>query len=163
MGRSFQQIIIEGNCGKDPEMRYTPSGRPVTQVNVAVSRSFKGASDEWQEETTWFRCVIWGDQAERFAERAHSGDFVRVTGRLHQTEWDVDGCPKGKHTGMELVADRAEVLGRFEKREGSDFGRSAQDAYVDQLAAGRGAPNQPVAAGVSRATEAVAELDDLPF
>ena len=63
------KVMIIGNLGADPEMRYTPSGRPVTQFNVAVNQSTKNQqTGEWVEATDWFRISVWGDRAERAAE-----------------------------------------------------------------------------------------------
>jgi single-strand DNA-binding protein len=164
MARSLNLVIIEGNMGKDPEMRYTPSGKPVTEFSLATSRPYKDTDDAWQEETTWWRVIVWGDAAERVAQSGASGAFCRVTGRLHATEWAVDGCPKGVHRGFELIASTVDVMGRFERRD-NDGGQSRRDTYVDSLP-GRGSqvPNEPVAAGAptTSGTQSV-DLDDLPF
>src|SRR3954447_15797820 len=65
--------MIIGNLGKDPEMRYTPSGQAVTQFTVAVNRNYKDQQGECQEETEWFRVVAWGEQGEGREERGGSG------------------------------------------------------------------------------------------
>ena len=62
---SLNKCMIIGNLGRDPEMRYTPSGQAVTQFTVATNRHWRDQQDEWQEETEWFRVVVWGQQAER--------------------------------------------------------------------------------------------------
>ena len=60
MGRGLNKVIIIGNVGRDPEMRYTPSGRPVTSFSVATSRTWMSAEGERREETEWFNVVAWG-------------------------------------------------------------------------------------------------------
>ena len=70
---SVNKVILIGNLGRDPEMRYTPSGQAVTQFTVAVNRNYKDAQGERQEETEWFRVVAWGQQAEFSAEYLRKG------------------------------------------------------------------------------------------
>ena len=79
---SFQTIIIVGNLGRDPEMRYTPSGQPVTSFSVATSRSYNNPSGEKVDETTWFRVTAWGKQAEICSQYLHKGSKVLIEGRL---------------------------------------------------------------------------------
>ena len=78
----YQQIIIVGNLGKDPEMRYTPSGTPVTSMNVATSRKYTGSDGQLVKETTWFRVSVFGKQAEACAQYLKKGSSVLVEGRL---------------------------------------------------------------------------------
>jgi single-strand DNA-binding protein len=79
---SFHTIILVGNLGRDPEMRYTPSGQPVTSFSVASSRSYSNPSGEKVDETTWFRVTAWGKQAETCNQYLHKGSKVLVEGRL---------------------------------------------------------------------------------
>jgi single-strand DNA-binding protein len=78
----YQQIVIVGNLGKDPEMRYTPSGTPVTSMNVATSRKYTGSDGQLVKETTWFRVSVFGKQAEACAQYLKKGSSVLVEGRL---------------------------------------------------------------------------------
>ena len=71
---SLNKCLIIGNLGRDPEMRYTPSGQAVTQFTVAVNRNYKDAQGERQEETEWFRVVAWAQQAEFAAEYLRKGN-----------------------------------------------------------------------------------------
>ena len=77
----YQQIIIVGNLGSPPEMRYTQTGQAVTNFSVATNRSYK-SGDEWQTETIWFRVSVWGRMAEVVNERLAKGSKVLVEGRL---------------------------------------------------------------------------------
>ena len=75
------KVMIIGNLGSDPEMRYTPNNRAVTQFNVAVNQSTKNQqTGEWVEETDWFRVSVWGDRAERMAESLRKGNKVLLAG-----------------------------------------------------------------------------------
>ena len=78
----YQSITIVGNLGRDPEMRYTPSGTPVTSFNVASSRQYTNSQGEKIKETTWFRVSAWGRQAETCNQFLRRGSKVLVEGRL---------------------------------------------------------------------------------
>ena len=80
----YQKIIIVGNLGRDPEMRYMPNGTAVTNINVATNRTWTDReSGEQRKETTWFRVSVWGNQAEPVNEYLRSGSQVLVEGRLN--------------------------------------------------------------------------------
>jgi len=78
----FHTIIIVGNLGKDPEMRYTPSGQAVTSFNVASSRNYTNQAGQQVKETIWFRCSAWGKTAEIASQYLKKGNKVLVEGRL---------------------------------------------------------------------------------
>lgn len=78
----YQKLIIIGNLGKDPEMRYTPSGQAVTSFNVATSRAYTDSKGAKVKETNWFRVSAWGKQAESCNQYLHKGSKVLVEGRL---------------------------------------------------------------------------------
>ena len=78
----FQQLIIIGNLGRDPEMRYTNTGTPVTNMNIAVSRSWTGNNGERQEKTTWFRVAAWDKLAESCNNYLSKGQRVMVIGEI---------------------------------------------------------------------------------
>ena len=78
----FSKIIIVGNVGKDPEMRYTPSGKAVTSFSVATNRQYTNNNGETIKETTWFRISAWGKQAETCNQYLKKGSKVLVEGRL---------------------------------------------------------------------------------
>lgn len=95
-------ITISGTLGRDPDLRYTPGGRAVASVGVAVSRRFQ-RNGEWEEQTSWINAVVWGDLGEHFAASCSKGDRVIATGRLEQRSWeDKEG---NKRSTVELVAD----------------------------------------------------------
>ena len=78
----YQKITIVGNLGRDPEMRYTPSGQAVTNFNVATNRVYTGTDGQQVNETTWFRVSVWGRQAETCNQYLRQGSRVLVEGRL---------------------------------------------------------------------------------
>jgi single-strand DNA-binding protein len=78
----FQQITIVGYLGRDPEMRFTPSGQAVTSFSIATNRSYTNNSGQKIDETTWFRISVWGAQAESCNQYLKKGSAVLVVGRL---------------------------------------------------------------------------------
>jgi single-strand DNA-binding protein len=111
--------MIIGNLGRDPEMRYTPSGQAVTQFTVATNRRWRDQQGEWQEETEWFRVVVWREAAERAAETLRKGHKVYVEGRIQTRQWE-DQSGNKRYT-TELVADRVSSLERRERDEDAPF------------------------------------------
>lgn len=108
MSRGLNKVMIIGNLGRDPEMRYTPSGRPVTTYTVACSRAWNTPDGERHEETEWFNVVAWGKLAETCKQFLVKGSHVYVDGRLQTRSWD---DPEGKHhTRTELVANEMIIL-----------------------------------------------------
>ncbi len=84
----YQRIVIVGRLGADPEMRYTPSGTPVTNFRVATNRRWTDAEGNPQEETTWFRVVAWRGLAERCNQFLTKGQLVLADGRMRQRSWE---------------------------------------------------------------------------
>ncbi|MBI5666565.1 MAG: single-stranded DNA-binding protein [Chloroflexi bacterium] len=109
MGRGLNKVMIIGYLGRDPEMRYTPSGRPVTSFSVATSRTWTSAEGERREETEWFNVVAWGTLAEICKSHLTKNQQVYVEGRLQTRGWE-DETGK-KHFRTELVANEMILLG----------------------------------------------------
>jgi single-strand DNA-binding protein len=155
---AFAKVMIIGNLGRDPEMRYTPNGRPVTEFSVAVSHSKPDGSGGWVDEgTDWFRVTVWGDRAERTAEQFRKGNKVFVEGRFRTREYEAkDGQ---KRTSLEITADNVISLdARVRDEEGGTFA-----APSGGFAGGSGGGG-----GVVKPTRPAApprddDLDDLPF
>jgi single-strand DNA-binding protein len=100
--------MIIGQLGRDPEMRYTPSGRPVTSFSVSTTRSWTSSDGDRREETEWFNVVAWGNLAEICKQYIHKGQPVYVEGRLQTRGWeDQEGK---KHFRTELVANEVIIL-----------------------------------------------------
>lgn len=109
MGRGLNKVMIIGNVGREPEMRYTPSGRPVTSFSVATSRSWTSSEGERREETEWFNVVAWGTLAEICKTHLTKSQQVYIEGRLQTRGWE-DETGK-KHFRTELVANEMILLG----------------------------------------------------
>ncbi|MEA3350227.1 MAG: single-stranded DNA-binding protein [Chloroflexota bacterium] len=109
MSRSLNKVMVIGNLGRDPEMRYTPSGRPVTNFSVATNRSWTTKDGENQTETEWFNIVAWGKLAEICNQYLVKGRQVYIEGRLQTRNWeDAQGT---RHTSVEVVANEMIMLG----------------------------------------------------
>ena len=106
---SFNKIILVGNLGRDPELRYTPQGTPVCSFSMATNERRKDKSGEMQDQTTWFRVTLWGRQAETASQYLTKGRPVYIEGRLRVEEWtDRDGKPR--HT-LEVHATDMQFIG----------------------------------------------------
>lgn len=106
----LSKVILVGNLGSDPEMRYTPDGKAVTSFRVATTRRYTTSSGETKEETDWFRVSVWGKQAEQCNQFLSKGRQVYVEGRLHARNWT--GQDGQVRTSLEVTADRVLFLGR---------------------------------------------------
>ena len=92
---SFNKVILVGNLGRDPELRYTPQGTPVCSFTMATNERRKDKSGEMQDQTTWFRVTLWGRQAETASQYLTKGKQVYIEGRLRVEEYtDRDGKPR---------------------------------------------------------------------
>src|SRR4051794_33128248 len=151
---AFAKVMIIGNLGRDPEMRYTPNGRPVTEFSVAVShRSRDAATGEWQDDQTdWYRVTVWGDRAERTAEQFRKGNRVFVEGRVPTREYEArDGQ---RRASVEATADNVIAFGDRARDDEGSFG-----APAGGFAGGAGEPVKP-----TRSPQPTPDdLDDLPF
>ena len=124
MSRGLNKVMIIGNLGRNPEMRYTPSGRPVTSFSVATSRSWVNAEGERREETEWFNVVTWGNLAEICKQHLIKGQQVYVEGRLQTRGWE-DQSGK-KHYRTELVANEMIMLGEHKSTEATEEKRERE-------------------------------------
>jgi single-strand DNA-binding protein len=106
---SVNKVILVGNLGADPELKYTPSNRPVCRLSVATNEVWKDKDGKKQERTEWHRVNVWGEQAENCSKFLAKGRMVYVEGRLQTRSWD-DKEGK-KHYSTEVVADRVVFLG----------------------------------------------------
>jgi len=110
MTRGLNKVMVIGNVGRDPEMRYIPSGKPVTSFSVATSRSWTNADGERCEETEWFNVVAWGGLAEICKQHLCKGQQVYIEGRLQTRSWEDHEGRKRFRT--EVVANEMIVLGK---------------------------------------------------
>jgi single-strand DNA-binding protein len=153
---AFCKLMFIGNLGRDPEMRYTPTGRPVTQFTVAVNQSTRNQqTGEWTEDTDWFRVSVFGDRAERAAEQLRKGNRVFVEGRFRSREFE--GQDGQKRTSLDVTADNVISL---EKRP-----RDEEGSFSGAPAAAGAPPSGGVGGGGggSRPPADDTDIDDLPF
>ena len=107
---SLNKVMLIGNLGAEPEMRFTPSGNPVTTFRIAVNRVYNSSEGERKEETEWFSIVAWSRLAETCNQYLSKGQKVYVEGRLHTRNWD--GQDGQKHYRTEVIASQVIFLDR---------------------------------------------------
>ncbi len=140
MTRGLNKVMIIGNLGRDPEMRYTPSGKPVTSFSVAVSRSWVKPEGERTETTDWFNVVAWGRLAEICSQYLTKGSMVYVEGRLETRSWEAENGQK--HYRTEVVASDVNILDR--RGRGPEEGSSPLEAHIPETEiASQGGPEDP--------------------
>jgi single-strand DNA-binding protein len=140
-----------GNVGRDPELRFSPNGQAKTEFSVATTRSWK-KDGAWEEATTWFNIVVWGERAERVADNIKKGMQVFVQGRTENRSWDDEKANTKKYRS-EVIADVVYQLGR----RGDEQAEYAPDLPAGDFGAPVAAAPRPLE------TPKRDELDDLPF
>ena len=125
MSRGLNKVMIIGNLGRDPEMRYTPSGRPVTTFSVATSRAWNTSEGEKRIETEWFNIVAWSSLAEICKQYLSKGQQVYIEGRLQTRHWD--DTEGNKHTSVEIVASEMIMLGDRRESEGTSTDETIEE------------------------------------
>lgn len=129
MSRGLNKVLIIGRLGRDPEMRYTPSGRPVTTFTVATSRSWNTSEGGRRTETEWFNVVSWSNLAEICKQYLTKGSLVYIEGRLQTRHWD---DPEGnKHSSTEIVANEMIILS--DRKEGAPAGMEFEEGEEDEF------------------------------
>lgn len=121
MARGLNKVMVIGNLGRDPELRYTPSGKPVTSFSLASSRSWVAPNGERREETEWFNVVTWGNLAEICGQKLFKSQQVYVEGRLQTRSWQDDNGQR--HFRTEVVANEMIILGPRDKPRARDGSR----------------------------------------
>ncbi len=107
---SLNKVMLIGNLGSDPEMRFTPNGNPVTSFRVAANRVYTTSEGERKEETEWFSVVVWGKLAEQCNQFLTKGRLVYAEGRLSTRSWE--GQDGQKRYRTEVVANQVSFLDR---------------------------------------------------
>jgi len=105
---SVNKVILVGNLGADPELKYTPSQRPLCNLRIATTEVFKDKGGQRQEKTEWHRVTVWGETAENCNKYLAKGRSVYIEGRLQTRSYDKDGQ---KHYATDVVADKVVFLG----------------------------------------------------
>lgn len=110
MAKCVNKVILVGNVGKAPDVKYTPSGVPVAKLSLATNERFKDRSGEMQERTEWHNLVAWQRLAEIVGEYVAKGDKLYVEGRLHTSSWE-DRQSGEKRFATEVIAEEIVLLG----------------------------------------------------
>ncbi len=105
---SVNKVILVGNLGADPELKYTPTNRALCNLRIATTEVYKDKGGQRQEKTEWHRVTVWGDQATNCSKYLAKGRSVYIEGRLQTRTYDKDGQ---KHYATDVVADRVVFLG----------------------------------------------------
>lgn len=124
MVRGLNKVMVIGNLGRDPEMRFTPNGKSVSNFSLACHRSWQGSDGNIQNDTDWFNVVAWGNLAELVKERLQKGNLVYIEGRLQTRNWqDTQGHQR---KSIEIIARDILLLSESQKEENFEG-----DAYED--------------------------------
>jgi single-strand DNA-binding protein len=156
MARSVNKVILIGNLGKDPEVKYTPSGAAVAKFSLATNERYKDKSGEWQDRTEWHNIVAWQRTAEIAGEYLKKGRTVYVEGRLQTRSWDDKETGQKKYMTEIVVSDLVLLGGRGESSdEGGGGPRRSRTAAADT--GGQKAPEDDFAQNTTITDE------DIPF
>jgi single-strand DNA-binding protein len=144
MAGSINKVILIGRLGKDPEMRFTPSGKAVTNFTMATNEVWIDQNSEKQERTEWHRVVTWGKLAENCAKLLSKGKQIYIEGRIQTRQWDdKDG---NKRYTTEIVANTMQLLSPLDSQGTRNRDTSEDPGY----GAAESVPSSP-------------EFDDIPF
>jgi single-strand DNA-binding protein len=124
MTRGLNKVLLIGRLGQDPEMRYTPSGKPLTKFQLAVNRSWT-TDGEKKTETEWFNIVAWGKLAEICNQYLSKGQQVYIDGRLHTRYWQDD--EGANHSTVEVITQEMIMLGNRSDNTDADADRDIPD------------------------------------
>lgn len=158
MARGVNKVILVGNLGKDPELKYTPQGTAVAKFSLATSDKYKDKAGEWQERTEWHNIVAWARTAEVAAEYLKKGSTVFIEGRLRTDSWDDKETGQKKYR-TEIIVNELVMLGGRGEGGGEGGGRSRGAASSK----GGGFDQSPQSGGddFSQGTQITDE--DIPF
>lgn len=160
---SVNKVILIGNLGKDPEIRYISDNVPVANFSIATSESYKDKNGEWQENTEWHNIVAWRNLAERAEKYLKKGKQVYVEGKIRTRAWDdKDG---NKRYTTEIVADTLQILGRREEGDGGENeGGSYSSGSSRGQQGGSSYGQQESSKSAPKGAETGMDIDDdLPF
>lgn len=132
---SVNKIIVIGNVGRDPELRYTANGKSMVQFSLAANHNYQRPDGEWEEQTEWFRVIAWNQLAERVMERIQKGAQAYVEGRLQTRTWV--GQDGRERKDVEIIASQILRLDRERRGDtvasGAAFDGGRRDADTDVI------------------------------
>jgi len=112
--KSVNKVILVGNLGKDPEVKYTPQGTPVAKFSLATNERFKDKDGNWQDRTEWHNIVLWQRLAEVASQYLKKGNKVYIEGRLRTDSWDDKQSGQKKYMTQIVGSDLVLLSGRGE-------------------------------------------------
>jgi single-strand DNA-binding protein len=145
MSKCVNKVILVGNVGKDPEVKYSPGGTPVAKFSVATNEKFKDRSGEWQERVEWHSIIAWQRLAEIVGEYVVTGSKVYVEGKLQTSSWEDRQSGQTKYR-TEIVARDLVLLNSPGNGTGDRTQARSEAEHIDE-----------------RPAQAAADLDDIPF
>jgi single-strand DNA-binding protein len=157
-GKSVNKVILIGNLGKDPEVKYTPQGTPVAKLTLATNERYKDKDGQWQDRTEWHNVVLWQRLAEIAGEYLKKGGKVYIEGRLQTRSWE-DKQTNQKRYMTEVVASDLVLLGGRGEGTGDSAGYSRGAAGGNNFDQ-RVPESEPVAAGAGASP---ISDEDIPF
>ncbi|MBV9240365.1 MAG: single-stranded DNA-binding protein [Acidobacteria bacterium] len=164
---SFNKIIIVGNLGRDPELRYTPQGVAVCSFSMATNEKRRDKSGEMQDITTWFKITLWREKAETAANYLTKGSTVYIEGRLRIEEWtDRDNNNRYtldvQATDMQFIGSRGDSVSSSGEYSGGGHD-DHEPSYSGGAPSGGGSSASSSASSSSRTAPAPNQDDDIPF
>ncbi len=158
--KSVNKVILIGNVGKDPEVKYTPSGTAVANFSIATNERFKDKEGQWQDRTEWHRVVAWQRTAEIVGEYVKKGSSVYIEGKLQTRSWDDKETGQKKYMTEIWVNDLVLLGGRSAGDDSGARTRSASAGFDQRVPEPAGA-----AAGAPASAPQSGEItdDDIPF
>lgn len=165
---SFNKIIVVGNLGRDPELRYTPQGVAVCSFSMATNEKRRDKSGELQDITTWFKITLWRDKAETAAKYLTKGSTVYIEGRLRIEEWtDRDNNNRYtldvQATDMQFIGSRSDTVSSPGEYSGGSAGYDDHEPSYSGGAPSGGGSSASSASSSSRTAPAPNQDDDIPF
>lgn len=132
MAKSVNKVILVGNLGKDPEVKYTPSGTPVAKFSLATNERYKDKAGEWQDRTEWHNIVAWQRLAEIVGEYVKKGSKIYIEGRLQTSSWEDKQSGEKKYRTEIIASDLVLLGGRGEGGESHSSRGASASAGFDQ-------------------------------
>lgn len=129
MSKSVNKVILVGNLGKDPEIKYTPGGVAVAKFSLATNERFKDKGGEWQDKTEWHNVIAWQRLAEIVGEYVKKGSKLYLEGRLQTSSWEDKKSGEKKYK-TEIVASEMVLLGGRDESEPSRPARHMSDEEI---------------------------------
>jgi single-strand DNA-binding protein len=155
MAKSVNKVILIGNLGKDPEVKYTPQGTAVAKFSLATAERYKDKNGEWQERTEWHNITAWARTAEIAGEYLKKGSKVYIEGRLQTDSWDDKQTGQKKYMTNIVVSDLVLLSGGGGGGQGS--GERSRQSSNDFDQSGPSYESAPASSGSTITDE------DIPF